>query len=111
MDPRFSPDPVTSTAIVWIGLLIFSLILNAGAIVVAIRVWATKAERSEGERAPLGDVLVLVGAGVLAVGSALEVIGALVLSGFAMENFAKYATLALLPVAFGVFAYAVYGRR
>jgi hypothetical protein len=111
MEPGHSPDPFAATTIVWVGLLLVSFAINATAIVVAIHVWAAKPERAEGKRIPVGYVLVLVAAGVLAVATALEVLGAVVLPPSAMETFAKSATLGQLPIAFGVFAYAVYRRR
>jgi hypothetical protein len=111
MEPGQSPDPFAVTTIVWIGLLLVSFAINATAIVVAIHVWAAKPERAEGERTPIGYVLVLVAAGVLALATALEVLAAVVLPPSAMETFAKAATLGQLPIAFGVFAYAVYRRR
>jgi hypothetical protein len=111
MEPRFSPDPFATTAIVWVVLLLVSFTINAGAIVVAIYLWATRPKYSEGERTPMGYVLVLSAAVFLALATALEVLGAFVLSGFAMETFAKAVTLGLLPIAFGIFAYAIYRRR
>jgi hypothetical protein len=111
MEPGHSPDPFAATAIVWIGLLLISFAINATAIVVALHVWAARPERSDGAVTPIGYVLVLVAAGVLALATALEVFGTFVLPGSATETFAKSATLGQLPVAFGIFAYAVYRRR
>jgi di/tricarboxylate transporter len=111
MEAGHSPDPFAATAIVWIALLLVSFAVNSTAIVIAIHVWASRPERSEDAATPIGYVLVLVAAGLLALATALEVFGAFVLPGSAMETFAKSATLGLLPIAFGVFAYAIYRRR
>jgi len=105
-----APDPVAATAMVWIGLLLVSLVINFTAIIVALHVWGARPERSEGQSLR-GYALVLVAAGFLILGSVLEVAGIFRLRTSALEAFAKAATSALLPIAFGVFAYAVYRRR
>ena len=106
-----APDPLASTAIVWIGLLLVSFAINFTAIIVAIFVWSVRPERADDVPTPLGYVLVLAAACLLAVATVAEVVGTFVVPGSALETFAIGATVAQLPIAFAVFAYAIYRRR
>ena len=106
-----APDPLASTAIVWVALLLVSFAINFTAIIVALYVWSARPERIDDAPTPVGYLLVLVAAGVLALATVAEIVGTFLVPGTALETFAIGATIAQLPIAFGVFAYAIYRKR
>ncbi len=112
MEPTTSaPDPLASTSIVWVGLLLISFAINFTAVVVALYVWSARPERPDEGRTPIGYVLVVVAAAVLVLATVLEVAGVFLVPSSKLETFSVRATLGQLPIAFAVFAYAIYRRR
>jgi hypothetical protein len=106
-----APGPADATAPVWVGLLLVSFAINFTAIVVALHLWAVRPEPSEHARTPMGYVLALAAAALLAVATILEGVAIFHVQSSAMERFATSATLAQLPIAFAVFAYSIYRKR
>src|SRR6185369_13435754 len=106
-----APDPLASTAIVWIGLLLVSFAITSTAIIVALYVWSARPERSDGTSTPMGYALALGAACLLAVATVVEIAATFFVPGSALETLAIGATVAQLPVAFGIFAFAIYRRR
>ena len=106
-----APDPSAVETTIGVAFVLLASAISIVAVIVGVVVWLSRPDRLPDARAPIGYTLVLAASVLLVLTTATTVLGSFALMRSTIEPFGTFALAGQLPIAFAVFAYAIFRAR
>jgi hypothetical protein len=106
-----APDPSAVETTIGVAFVLLASAISIAAIIVGVVVWLSRPDPLPEARAPIGYTLVLAASVLLVLTTATTILGSFALMRSTIEPFGSFALAGQLPIAFAVFAYAIFRER